>query len=79
MRVFDTVDRLSDTEGWARECAARYLPGRLPSEKSKNPQERRDGKKIAHLRAAKRGTSQAVFYPSVERIFDAAGHWGVFG
>jgi hypothetical protein len=76
--IFDKVNRQEEAEEWARACAARYKPGRLPSEKSNDAQERRDGKKIAHLRAAKRGKSQGAFYPSVEAIFEAAGYRGVF-
>ena len=77
--VFDKANRQQEAEEWAKACAARYLPGRLPSEKSKDEQERRDGKKLSHMRAAKRGTGQGVFYPSVEAIFEEAGHHGVFG
>jgi hypothetical protein len=77
--AFDKVDRRRAAEAWAEECSARYEPGRLPSEKSRSLEERRDGKKIAHLRSAKRGKSQGVFYPSVEAIFQSAGHRGAFG
>ena len=77
--VFDKVDRRREAEAWAEECSARYGPGRLPSEKSHDPQERRDGKKLSHLRSAKRGKGQGVFYESVESIFEAAGHRGAFG
>jgi hypothetical protein len=76
--VFAKADRQREAEEWASACAARYQPGRLPSEKSNDVQERKDGKKLSHMRASKRGTGQGAFYPSVEVIFEEAGHGGAF-
>ncbi len=73
-----TTDRQSEAEEWARQCAVRYAPNQLPSTHSKLPEMRRDGQKIHNMRMAKRGLNRGTFYPSVESIFNAAGHFGVF-
>ena len=76
--AFDRLDRRGEAERWARDCARRYPPGGLPSEKSGDPRARKDGKKIAHLRSSRRGKGQGVYYPTVSAIFEAEGHHGVF-
>ena len=77
-RVFDTVDHKSEAEGWARECASRYHPGHLPSTRDTDPVARSDAKKISNLRGAKQGKGRLTWYPSVEAIFEEAGHFGIF-
>jgi hypothetical protein len=77
--ILRPTDHRAEAEAWARDAAARYLPGRLPSMGSSDPLERADAKKVARLRSAKAGKAgRAAFYPSVEAIFEAAGHRGVF-
>jgi hypothetical protein len=76
--IFGVSDVRSKAEEWASECAARYTPGRLPRYDSTDPQERRDYAKIINYRNAKRGTGRGIYHPSLEKIFEAAGHRGVF-
>src|SRR5206468_2047240 len=77
--VFDTTDPRAEAEAWARACARRYPPGRLPTNRSKDSISKRDASKICSLRMAKRGKGTCTYYPSVEPIFEAEGHHGVFG
>src|SRR5262249_42291379 len=76
--VFDTMDYRLNRERWARECARRYPPGSLPTTRDPNPLARRDAKTISHLRAAMQGKRRQAWYPSIKRIFEEAGHFGVF-
>ena len=66
-----------DAETWARECAARYKPGELPNGHSRGARERYDGGRIVDLRMARKGV-KGSWYPTVDVIFEEAGHHGVF-
>lgn len=76
--VFDPTDARTEAEAWARDCAARYKPGSLPRYDTTDPRERSDLAKIRNYRNAKKGTGKSAYYPSLEPIFEAAGHRGVF-
>jgi hypothetical protein len=66
-----------EAESWARECAARYRPGELPNGHSRGCRGRYDGGRIVDLRMAKKGV-KGTWYPTVEAIFEEAGHHRVF-
>ena len=78
LRELLSVGGLVEAERWARECSVRYSPGQLPSLKAKTPEGRRDAQKITALRMSRRGIGRSTWYPSVEAIFDEAGHVGAF-
>lgn len=68
---------LEAAERWARDFAVKYSPANLPSEKSRDPDERSDGQRLSNLRKAKLGRGTHTFYPSVEAILTDAGFAGI--
>ncbi len=78
--VFDVNVRQAEAEAeaWARDLVSRYASRFLASLSSHDPIARKDAMRIASLKDARESKNSCVFYPTVEEIFEAAGHRGVF-